>query len=263
MLQPNARLIRIVLLLPFTIAAQGSAQNRGLDPALAAGPSPGQTFTNIFSRTTTYKTEGFDEVIQQVSGNATYMVKTATRQKLVFAGQFHVESKTGYSGDVEYRGNGRTVCYDGSCELNNQASGLLFNSFLWGVPPRKLRQGLKWNVMIDQPWELGPPGKQTVTVILMDPANHWIVLKREGSGEGRFSQDPQQVQITKAGTTYMVSMTPHKSHWAGYTTFHQGIIVSDELLVTREVTLSSAELGNLSATQQRYILLNAMPPGTF
>jgi hypothetical protein len=88
MLQPNARLIRIVLLLPFTIAAQGSAQNRGLDPALAAGPSPGQTFTNIFSRTTTYKTEGFDEVIQQVSGNATYMVKTATRQKLVLRDSF-------------------------------------------------------------------------------------------------------------------------------------------------------------------------------
>ncbi|MGZ7072625.1 MAG: hypothetical protein ACXVKL_09310, partial [Candidatus Angelobacter sp.] len=69
-----------------------------------------------------------------------------------------------------------------------------------------------------------------------------------------------QIHITKAGKSYLVDVAPGKAHWIGYTTFREGVVISDELLVDRSVTLSSKELASITTSQREYILLNAMPP---
>jgi hypothetical protein len=52
---------------------------------------------------------------------------------------------------------------------------------------------------------------------------------------------------------------PGRSHWSGYTTFRAGIVVSDELLVERAVTLVSDKLGRVAGQEREYILLDAAP----
>jgi hypothetical protein len=52
---------------------------------------------------------------------------------------------------------------------------------------------------------------------------------------------------------------PGRSHWRGYTTFHAGVVVSDELMVERPVTLVSDALGRIRGQEREYIALNAMP----
>jgi len=47
--------------------------------------------------------------------------------------------------------------------------------------------------------------------------------------------------------------------WTGYTTFREGVVVSDELLVQRPVTFVSNELSRMAGSEREYILLNAMP----
>jgi len=96
-------------------------------------------------------------------------------------------------------------------------------------------------------------------VISVDTANHSITLRREGRGEGFFADDKKQIPIVKNGTTYTVDVVPGSAHWDGYTTFREGVVISDELLVERPVTLSSAEVGKIPASEREYILLNAMP----
>lgn len=139
------------------------------------------------------------------------------------------------------------------------ASGLLYNAGVWGSPPSSLRKGTSWDVVIAEPWELGPAGKETVTVLALDPAEHTVTLRREGSGDGFFDNDAKQVHLTKDGKNYTADVSPGRAQWRGYTTFREGIVISDELLVERPVTLTSKELGSMAGTERQYILLNAMP----
>jgi hypothetical protein len=127
------------------------------------------------------------------------------------------------------------------------------------MPAGELYKGMTWRVDISQPWELGPAGEQTVTAISLDACNKTVTLEREGSGDGFFDNDSKQVPIVKDGKPYNVDVVPGHSHWIGYTTVREGVILSDELLVTRPVTLSSREVGTLPAVERQYILLNAMP----
>jgi hypothetical protein len=146
-----------------------------------------------------------------------------------------------------------------SCTTATDASGLLYNAEIWSLPPNSLRKGTSWDVVIAEPWELGPAGKETVTVLALDVAEHSVTLQREGSGEGFFDNDSKQVHLTKDGKSYVADVSPGRSRWRGYTTFREGIVMSDELLVERPVTLTSKELGSIAGTERQYILLNAMP----
>ena len=56
-----------------------------------------------------------------------------------------------------------------------------------------------------------------------------------------------------------MEVTPGVSHWAGYTTFRAGVVISDELLVERRVTFTNSELGPINGTERQYILLNLAP----
>jgi hypothetical protein len=249
----------IVATAPAFLTAADQTAKVYLEPKLQVG----QKLGNMFSRATSYQAEGIDEVVRRVSGTAVYVVAENSSASLVLGSEIRYDGKPVYKGKTELKDRGRTTCYDGSCSMNTDASGLFYNPLLWGDPKGTVRKGMSWTVSIAEPWELGPPGEQTVTVIETDPANHSVTLKREGSGEGFFAGDRKQIQVSKGGQNYLVDVNPGRSHWVGYTRFREGIVISDELLVERPVTLSSRDLvntlGNLPAQERQYILLNATP----
>jgi hypothetical protein len=219
----------------------------------------GQVLGNIFSRTIAFKAAGLEIAVRRTSGTGVYTVIQSSADKLLFNGVFLYDGKPEAKAKTEIRDNGATICYDDKCAPSTDASGLLYNPRIWGDPAGTIRKGARWEVSISEPWELGPPGKQTVTVISLDSANHSITLKREGKSEGFFADEKKQIPVAKDGKTYTVDVVPGPSRWTGYTTFREGIVINDELLVERSVSLVSAELGTIPASQREYILLNAMP----
>jgi hypothetical protein len=236
--------------------AEAPAASVYLEPKVQVG----QKLGNIFSRATSYSADGIDEVVRRVSGTAVYVVIENSAPSLVLNCEIRYDGKPVYKAKTEMKDRGRTICYDGSCSATTDASGLFYNPLLWGDPKGTIRKGMSWTVSITEPWELGPPGEQIVTVVETDPANHSITLKREGAGEGFFAGDRKQIQVSKGGQNYQVDVSPGRSHWVGYTRFREGIVISDELLVERPVTLTSRELVNAVPAQERqYILLNATP----
>jgi hypothetical protein len=220
---------------------------------------PGQKISNVFSRAVAYKAAGVDDVVRRVSGTAEYVVSQSSPEEIVVDGTFVYDGKPEAKGKTEFKDQGRVSCWEGKCATATDASGLLYNAGIWGVAPNSLRKGKRWEVVIAEPWELGPAGKETVTVLAVDATEHSVTLQREGSGEGFFDNDAKQVHLTKDGKSYIADVSPGRSRWKGYTTFREGIVMSDELLVERPVTLSSKELGSLAGTERQYILLNAMP----
>jgi hypothetical protein len=247
----------------FLPAAQKSgnpqAQEPSADVYLVPNLQIGQKLGNVFSRATSYKAEGIDEVVRRTSGTALYVVTATSPASLVLDSEIRYDGKPVYKGKTEMKDHGRTSCYEGNCSAATDASGPFYNPLIWGDPKGTIRIGMKWIVPITEPWELGPPGEQTVTVVEADPANHSVTLKREGSGDGYFAGDRKQIQVSKSGQNYLVDVNPGRSHWIGYTRFRQGIVISDELLVERPVTLTSKELVSLPAEERQYILLNATP----
>ena len=67
------------------------------------------------------------------------------------------------------------------------------------------------------------------------------------------------MKLSTGGKDFMVNVKAGKAHWSGYTTIEKGIVISDELLVERSLSLSSAEIGTKEGVQRQYILLNAAP----
>ena len=219
----------------------------------------GQKINNVFSRTIAFHAEGMDDTVRRVGGTAYYEVADPSPEHTKFNSTVLYDGHPQQVGAGEYHDHGQTFCMKEHCVPVNDASGPLFNPLLWGTPPAQLAPGTTWQVEIKQPWELGPAATQTITVVSLDPANHEITLKREGSGDGWYDSERKQVQVKKDGKEYTADITPGTSHWTGYTTFHQGIVKSDELLVERDVTLSAADFPKTTAKERQYILLNAAP----
>jgi hypothetical protein len=231
-----------------------------------AGPlqlslTAGQKISNVFSRTISFHANGIEDVVRRVSGTANYEVTDPSPDRITLKAEALYDGYPAQAASAEYRDHGQTACRQGKCQPLTDASGPFFNPLLWGAAPAVLTPGTTWEVEIQQPWELGPAGKQTVTVISYDAADHEITLKREGSGSGPYDNDKKQIQIKKDSKEYTASIIPGDSHWTGFTTFHQGIVKNDELLVERDVTLSIAGLSNIKAKERQYILLNAAPVG--
>lgn len=239
-------------------AAKGSGGDEArayLTPKLQVG----EVLGNVFSRTVSYTPEGADEYVWRASGTGIYTVADNSPADLVLDGVFRYDGRPQSTGKTEIKDGGKTLCYKSKCNSNNDASGPLYNPFLWGEAKGPLREGTTWEVSIGEPWELGPSAKQTITVTSIDAKNHAVTLKREGNGEGFFADEAKQIQIKKDGKVYLVDVVPGKAHWVGSTTFRQGIVINDELLTERQLTLNSKELGSIPASQREYILLNAMP----
>jgi hypothetical protein len=235
--------------------AQELSSSLGLQPHV----QPGQKLGNVFSRAIAYKADGVDDVVRRVSGTAEYVVSESSADEIAVDGTFLYDGRPEAKGKTEFKDQGRVSCWDGKCATATDASGLLYNAGVWGSPPSSLRKGTSWEVVIAEPWELGPAGKETVTVLALDPAEHSVTLQREGTGEGFFDNDAKQVHLTKDGKSYTADVSPGRAQWRGFTTFREGVVISDELLVERPVTLTSKELGSIAGMERQYILLNAMP----
>lgn len=232
----------------------GANASEYLEPRL----QPGEIYNNVFSRAISYHAEGIDELVRRASGTGSYKVISAIPDGYAFDGEFRYDGRPVSRGKTEIKDHGRTQCYDGKCSPTLDGSGAFYNALLWGEP-KELHPGMTWTVNIAQPWELGPAGEQTITVESMDAATHTVTLKREGSGAGWFDSDPKQIHITRGDQKFTADVAPGNARWSGFTTFRQGVVISDELLVERPVKLSATDLGTLNGMQREYILLNAMP----
>jgi hypothetical protein len=214
---------------------------------------------NIYSRTIAYKGDDFADVVNHISGSSTYTVVDDDSLSPIFDAIDYYDGSRTSSGKFMTGVNGKSS-YNGKAYTNTSASGLLYNQVLWGTAPGSVQEGDTWNVNISQAWELGGAGTQTVTVMAMDVRNHTITLKREGTSEGFYDSDYKQITITtKDGKKIKADVTPGQSHWTGYTTFKNGLVMSDELLVTRPITLTADGGINFKAQEREYILLNNMP----
>ncbi|MEP6897946.1 MAG: hypothetical protein ABI870_05395 [Rhodanobacter sp.] len=249
-----ATALSVLCVMPVCASETGAGANF-LTPVFHAGAR----FDNVFSRTISIRANGFDEAVHRVSGSASYRVlkNGVTDDGLQISYRYDgMHEGTGANG---FRDGGAISCFDGKCTPNTDASGLAYNPVQWGKPPATLHVGQRWSVDIVAPWELGTPGRQTVTVMAVDPVDQSATLKREGHGDGAYAGETLQTKIIRHGKSYDVTIEPGHSHWYGYTTFHHGIVISDELMVERPVTLVSRTLGRIAASERQYILLNAMP----
>lgn len=253
---PVRMLLALLAALPLSGAAASPATAPMLTPAFRAGASLG----NVFSRTVDVQAPGFDEAVHRVSGTATYRVTDTATAPPHLRIDYRYDGRPAGSGTVMLPDGGATHCYDGKCAPNTDASGLAYNPRLWGRAPATLKPGQHWTVDIAGPWELGPAGRQTVTVVALDPASHTVTLEREGSGDGAWLGDAAPLALIRNGRSYPVTRQGGRTHWQGYTTFRDGIVLSDELVSTRTVTLASPQLGRIQAAERQYILLNAVPP---
>jgi hypothetical protein len=244
-------------LILYGVGARGLGQEKP-DEFFTPHLSEGQRISQIFSRTISIKGEGFTEKVSRASGSATYTVERCDPNGLAVGLLYN------YDGRVAGKWRGAFDLKTGN-QIDNgkqapttDASGLIFNRFLWGTPPEGLRDRAVWTVHIGAPWELGPPGNQTVTIIAIDHAHHTITLMREGSGKGLFANERDQITVVRAGKDLTATVIPEESHWFGYTTFREGIVISDSLLVERPQTLVAGQ-ERFKATERQYILLNAIP----
>jgi len=261
------RLFIFTAVLASVVINQANSQTKKVKPA--AGNSEKQTFftpnlikgeklANIYSRAIAYSGDDFATVVSRVSGSSTYEVIDNNPVKPSFNETDLYDGRPASTG-VSVIGLDGKGTYGTQSFVNTSASGLLFSSLIWGNPPAGLKEGDTWQADITQPWELGGAGKQTVKVMAIDAKHNTITLLREGNSEGFYDGDRKQVEVTtKDNKKIKMDLLPGTSHWSGYTIFKDGIVIADELLVTRPISLSFGDL-HFSGNQREYILLNAMP----
>ena len=270
-MRPN-RLSCLLLCVAMSYVTSSPMANAALpDQPLAAdtsaayfrlGMTRGEAFANVFSKTISIKGQGFKEFASRISGSADYTVSDPNPDRPVFDMSYRYDAFTDGASKVEIRDDGKSVCFDGKCQVDAESSGLAFNPLLWGELPATLKPNMSWQVSIKQPWEMGPPGTENVRVVSLDPANHMAILARQGSGSGESdSEDAHSVHITVGDKTEVATVIPGPSHWTGQTIFQHGIILSDVMLVERPVTLVS-KLGTFQGIEREYTLLNSMPPSS-
>ncbi len=217
----------------------------------------GEKYGNIFSRTIATTSSDFQPNVFRISGTATYVVTKVTDSVVSFDSDVLYDGHPESQGHPQIADSGKAVIFKGQKVPYLDGSGMSYNPLIWGTPPAQLKAGDSWEINLTQPWELGGPGWQKITVISADAADQTVTLKREGNGDGPFDNDQKEINVVKDGKTIHMKITPGKNHWVGYTVFKKGIVISDELLVTRPLTLTS-DSATFSANQRQYILLNQM-----
>lgn len=220
----------------------------------------GERYTDIYSKSVAVTGQGFDPVVRRFSGRSAYVVTSAAPRALTFDETDVADGRPGAtSGQLEIRDKGNTNCYNGSCALNTQTSGLVFIPPLWGAPPEHIEKQQRWTVDIPQAWEIGPAGHETVTVVSVDPADHVVILQRDGRGDGPSEDDRRGLSITADGKTAHATVEAGPSHWSGQIVIRAGVVLSDVIVIERAVTLKS-DLGVFTGDERVTTILAAAPP---
>lgn len=263
MFEPSRSSVPLALLTAILLGrASDAASKKSIDAArcLETKLQVSQEIGNVFSRTVAFQVNGFDPLVRRVSGTGIYKIVKITEGQIVTTSTFLYDGAPASTGETTIKDEGRTICWRGECSMATDASGVSINPLLWGTPNGKLHVGQTWDVTISVPWELGPPGKQIVRVISIDPWNDTITLERTGEGEGDSANEIKKLSLVKDKKAFPVEVSAGKAKWSGYTTFRHGVILSDSLLMERSVNVSSKELGQSSGTERQYILLNSTAP---
>ncbi len=216
---------------------------------------PGMHMGTMFMRTISITGEGFTSVTNRVSGTGDYTVQSSNRDSSTFKVLFTIDGFPPSLLNVTISDSGKTIGFSGKKLPNTEASGLVYNPTLWGSYRKFPKSGDKWTININQPWELGGVGKQLITVVYSDPGSSTFILKREGYGDGFYDNEHKEMNIKKDEESLKVTIIPGKGHWVGYTTIQHGLIVSDELMATRSLTLVSGSK-RFNAVNREYIMLN-------
>ena len=185
MSQPSSRGVVVLAM----TGPQAQASPVGDDDFLTPRMSVGEHISNVFSIAASVQADGFDERVGRNSGSADYtLTQTSPGPVFTFVTDGFYDGASKYHAVDIIRDGGATSCFDGKCAIYTDASGPLYNRLLWGDPPAHLKAGMTWSVTIRQPWELGPAGDQTVTVMHVDDTDGTVTLKREGSATRRIRQ---------------------------------------------------------------------------
>jgi hypothetical protein len=219
-----------------------------------------QQIGNIFSRTTSFWGRDFKDTARRESGTCIYTVTDPNLSAPVFVTKVNYDAMGKWGGAVQIIDEGSKTHKPGSDKVRSyaDASGIMYNVLIWGRAPKQLFAGQVWQTPIIVPWEFGGAGTQTVRVLQIDPANHTLMLEREGYSDGSYKDDITRLTIWSHDQPYDVKITSGKSHWRGYTVIKSGLVLSDELMTMREVKLSNGRQ-EFSGFQREYMLLNQMP----
>jgi hypothetical protein len=248
--------LTLVVLTGFVTAASPYRDTDFLVPH----PAIGARFSTVFSIASSVKADGFDELVGRNSGSADdTLSKVGADQSQTFDAVLRYDGTELQHAENIMRDSGAMSCWNGDCQPYTDASGFLYNRLMWGPPRAGLKPGMTWAVTMAGPWELGPAGTETVTVLYVDETDGSVTLRREGTATGAFAREPTTVTLQRNGQKTTFEVTPGSAHWLGVATFRHGAVVSDELMVTRHDILRSNETGRIAATRRRYILLNAAP----
>jgi hypothetical protein len=205
---------------------------------------------------------GFDTWVNRVAGSGTYVVSSVTPTRVTFDSWFRYDALGAGKGPFTMDRASLEPVQDGKVTPDTQGSGLSYNPFLWGPPRGGLRAGESWDVTIPTQWELGPAGVQHVTVLSVDAAGGMVTLEREGTATSH-QPSAKPFAVTAHGVKRMVRSYPDgPTHWRGYTTFHNGIVMSDDILMEYPVVLRSPGQPDLRGTKRAIMLLNAVPGDT-
>lgn len=250
--------MRVQSLLAAIVVSMATAVTR--PPSLTPRLALGDTLCVVFSRTISFKVDGYADYVRRISGTASFVVLDTTANHLRFDNQYRFDGLLEGREPIEIRDGGRSQCdSSGACTPITDATGLLYNPLQWGDPPAQLHDGATWTVQIAEPWELGPAGTQRVTARHVDPTSNTVTLEREGQGDGAYAGDRLQIPlVSKDSVSTPVTVTPGRSHWIGYTTFQRGRVMSDEIVVERPITVTSDKIGRISGVERQYIVFNAM-----
>lgn len=252
-----------LLLVSVGVAIAASPKDFKADNASVLVPhvQQGQTLCDITYRVIALHGTGFDDRVVQIPATGTFTFQPNDDPSTIkWKFSVRMDGKTAIENVLgEYRDEGRVQCVNGQCNVMTDASSPFYNPAFWGKPIGRLVPGMVWNVELKQPWELGPAGTQTITVLSVDRASGIVVLKREGEGVGPYEGKHDATTVKKDGKTIRVDTKYGKAHWVGQAVFQHGITVSDELLTITPVEVSSPEIGTVHAEERQYMSLLQHP----
>jgi hypothetical protein len=257
-------MIRPPLIAATMLAVAPGALYAGIDisssPALTAHLTVGQRLGFVFSRTKSLTIPGEHESAGRISGTSQYEVTDISADEVTLKTAYRLDGDKTYTNPTRLSLDGGSYCSGDNCQSNTDGSSILYNRMMLGRPPAKLVVGTSWKATVALPWELGPKGTQTVTVVAVVDGGRQVMLRRDGYGDGESIDGKDSVKLHIDGKEMPAEVTHLRTTWSGYSVYRDGILVSDELVTKSIVSISAADLKPIQGTARQYVLMNAAPP---